>query len=57
MLKRIMEALGNYVRVLRACKKPIWEEFIMSLKICVLGSVLIGLIGFLFYLAFLLIGV
>jgi protein translocase SEC61 complex gamma subunit len=52
MFRRIKETLENYKRVLMACSKPTMDEFKSYLKECVVGVLIIGLIGFLFYLIF-----
>lgn len=52
MLTKIKNVLENYRRVLAACSKPTMDEFKSYLKECVIGVLIIGLIGFLFYLIF-----
>jgi protein translocase SEC61 complex gamma subunit len=52
ILKKIKETLESYKRVLIACKKPTMEEYKIYLKECLIGTLIIGLIGFLFYLIF-----
>ena len=54
---KLRERLERYKRVLIVAKKPSVEEFKISLKICVIGTLLIGMIGFIFYLIFGLVGV
>ena len=49
------EKIRNMKKVLRIAKKPSKQDFLKSLKICILGIMAIGLIGFLFYLLFSLI--
>jgi protein transport protein SEC61 subunit gamma-like protein len=41
---------NEYARVLKISEKPDWEEFSMSAKITGAGILLIGAIGFVFYL-------
>jgi len=48
---RIDSKLNEYVRVLRIAEKPDWEEFSMSAKVTGAGIIIIGIIGFVFYLA------
>lgn len=48
---RIQNKLNEYKRVLKISQKPDWDEFSMSAKITGAGMLLIGAIGFLFYLA------
>lgn len=53
-----MDIKGNlrkYRRVLQISRKPGKEEFIVSTKISALGIILIGFIGFLLYLFFVLV--
>jgi protein translocase SEC61 complex gamma subunit len=52
LFKRVKETLESYKRVLIACKKPDLEEYKSYLKECLIGTLIIGLIGFLFYLIF-----
>jgi len=47
---KIKEILENYKRVLMIAKKPDKEEFILTAKICAIGIIGIGIIGFLIYL-------
>lgn len=54
MKLKIRERLQNYRRVLKIAKKPGFEDFKFSAKICGLGIAVIGAIGFLIYLIFVL---
>lgn len=45
----IRERLANYRRVLQVARKPDSDEFKKVAKICALGIILIGLIGFATY--------
>ena len=54
MMRRLLESCKH---VLRVAKKPSKEEFIDSLKVCGGGMILLGVMGFLFYLIFALVGV
>jgi len=49
--------LAEYTRVLRIATKPTKDEFLISTKICSIGMVLIGTIGFLVFAAFVLMGI
>lgn len=49
--KDIKKKLKSYWRVLKVTKKPDKEEFSMSAKVTGLGILLIGMIGFLIYIA------
>lgn len=42
--------LNEYKRVLKIAEKPGREEFLMSAKVTAAGTVLIGTIGFTFYI-------
>lgn len=46
----IMGKLKNCSRVLKIAKKPSFSEFNDSSKICAVGIVALGMIGFLIYL-------
>lgn len=48
---KVESKINEYLRVLRIAEQPDREEFEMSAKITGAGIVLIGLIGFAFYLA------
>jgi protein transport protein SEC61 subunit gamma-like protein len=47
----LMDKLREYRRVLKISEKPDREEFEMSAKVTGAGIILIGFVGFLFYLA------
>jgi len=49
IINKIREIFIGCKRVLIIAKKPDWEEFVKTIKICVIGMGLIGLIGFLIY--------
>jgi protein transport protein SEC61 subunit gamma-like protein len=49
--------IRDYKRVLQIARKPSKDEFLTSSKITSLGLVLIGFIGFVIFLAFILIGI
>jgi len=46
----LMDKLREYRRVLKISEKPDREEFEMSAKVTGAGIILIGLIGFIFYM-------
>lgn len=51
-LKNQLKAkLNEYIRVLKISSKPDREEFEMSAKVTGAGMLIIGIIGFVFYLA------
>lgn len=56
MQLRIRETIRKYIRVLRVCKKPSKEDFWTTVRVCLIGITIIGLISFLFYLVSVLIG-
>jgi protein transport protein SEC61 subunit gamma-like protein len=47
---QLMDKLREYRRVLKISEKPDREEFEMSAKVTGAGIIIIGLIGFIFYL-------
>lgn len=46
----LRKKLNEYLRVLRIAQKPDREEFEMSAKVTGAGMLIIGLMGFIFYL-------
>lgn len=48
---KVESKLNEYKRVLKIAEQPDREEFEMSAKITGAGIILIGVIGFIFYLA------
>ena len=48
----LKEHIRNWRRVLQIARKPDKYEFTSTSKICAIGLVLIGFIGFVIYLAF-----
>ncbi len=48
----IKNRLSQYFRVISVSKKPDREEFWSSVKICGIGILIIGLVGFMIYVAF-----
>jgi protein translocase SEC61 complex gamma subunit len=49
---KLKNLLENMHRILQVARKPSKEDFKFTLKICLVGTFLIGFIGFLFYLVF-----
>lgn len=47
----LVDKLREYRRVLKISEKPDREEFEMSAKVTGAGIILIGLVGFIFYMA------
>jgi protein transport protein SEC61 subunit gamma-like protein len=56
MQLNIKERLQNYKRVLQISKKPTLEDLKDTARICALGIVLVGVIGFMLYLIAILSG-
>ncbi len=46
----LKDSVKNWRRVLQIARKPNKEEFMSTSKICALGLVLIGLIGFVIFI-------
>jgi protein translocase SEC61 complex gamma subunit len=49
--------LSEWRRVLQVARKPARDELLDSSKICVMGIILIGIIGFAMFLLFAFLGV
>ena len=47
----LKDLIRNWKRVLQIARKPNKDEFMSTSKICALGLVLIGVIGFLIFVA------
>jgi len=52
----LKEKIREYIRVLKMNKIPSKERFLDGVKICALGMVLLGIIGFIFYLISMILG-
>jgi len=48
--------LENYWRVLRLTKKPTWDDYVFTAKICAVGMVIVAVLGFLLYSVAILLG-
>ena len=48
--------LENYWRVLRLTKKPTKDDYIFTAKICAVGMLIIGVLGFGLYIVAVLLG-
>ena len=48
--------LENYWRVLRLTKKPTWDDYLFTAKICALGTIIIAVLGFVLYIIAVLLG-
>lgn len=46
----LKERIKNYIRILSIARKPEKDEFLSTLRICLIGIGVIGIIGFIFYL-------
>jgi protein transport protein SEC61 subunit gamma-like protein len=53
----LKEKLREYRRVLQISRKPTKEEFVTSGKVSALGIFVIGLIGFVIFVTFILSGI
>ncbi|MEM5879291.1 MAG: protein translocase SEC61 complex subunit gamma [Candidatus Aenigmatarchaeota archaeon] len=56
MKLNMREKLKEYVRVIKLNKTPARENFLETLRICVLGISILGLIGFIFYIISMIFG-
>ena len=56
MLKKVKDFLSHNMRVLKISTKPTMTDFKSASKVTGLGIVVIGTIGFLIYLLFILLG-
>ena len=52
----IRETLTKYKRVLMVARKPDKDELKETARICGIGSILIGIIGFIFYIISVILG-
>ena len=52
-----MSDIKKYIRVTQIARKPDKDEFTMSMKICSIGIMIIGFIGFAIFLLFILMGI
>lgn len=53
----LRDTLRRYRRVMQIARKPSKSEFLSTSKICAIGIVIIGLIGFAIFLTFVLLGI
>ena len=53
----LKENVRNWKRVLQIARKPGKDEFLSTSKVCAIGLVLIGVIGFLIFIGFILSGI
>jgi protein translocase SEC61 complex gamma subunit len=56
MIKKIIEKINDYKRVLSVAEKPTVEELKEIIKICGIGMTILGTIGLIFYIIFYFIG-
>lgn len=47
---KIRETLRNYRRVLSIASKPSKDDFLSAARICAIGIIIVGMMGFLLYL-------
>jgi protein transport protein SEC61 subunit gamma and related proteins len=50
MKLNLKESLANYARVLKIASKPDYEDFSESVKVCFIGIMVVGIIGFFVYM-------
>jgi protein transport protein SEC61 subunit gamma-like protein len=48
--------LENYWRVLRITRKPSMDDFTFISRICAIGMLIVGIVGFILYFSAILIG-
>lgn len=48
----LKERVNQYIRVLKIMKKPSMEEFKLAAKVTLIGTVVIGVIGYTIYVVF-----
>jgi len=53
----IKSAIRRYIRVLQVARKPSKDEFLIAGKVSAIGIFIIGVIGFLIFLAFIFLGI
>jgi protein translocase SEC61 complex gamma subunit len=56
MIKKIIEKINDYKRVLSVAEKPTLEELKEIIRICGIGMIILGAIGLIFYIIFYFIG-
>jgi protein transport protein SEC61 subunit gamma-like protein len=54
---KIREKIREWKRIIEVARKPTKDEFVLSSKICAVGLALIGIIGLIIFIAFILIGI
>ncbi|MEM5772876.1 MAG: protein translocase SEC61 complex subunit gamma [Candidatus Aenigmatarchaeota archaeon] len=52
----IREKIKDYIRVIKLNKTPTKDKFLETLRICILGVAILGLIGFIFYIISMILG-
>lgn len=53
----LKETVRNWRRVLQIARKPGKDEFLSTSKVCAIGVLVIGAVGFVIFIAFVLSGV
>ncbi len=56
VFKKIADLLQDYKRVLSVARKPTTDDMKEIIRICGLGVLIIGMMGFVFFLVFALLG-
>jgi protein transport protein SEC61 subunit gamma-like protein len=52
---KIVDTIKNYIRVLKIAKKPNWDDFSDTARICLIGMSVVGIIGFILYMLFIIV--
>ena len=52
----LMQKFREYLRIVQVARKPTKDEFFSTTKICAIGLGIIGVIGFVIFVGFLLSG-
>ena len=56
LIMELIEKLKNYIRVAKLNKTPTKEKFFETLRICIMGVIILGVIGFVFYIISMIFG-
>lgn len=56
MKLKLKDKIKDYIRVIKLNKTPTKDKFLETLRICVLGVTLLGIIGFVFYIISMILG-
>lgn len=56
MKLNVKEKIKDYIRVIKLNKAPTKDKFLETLRICSLGVAILGIIGFVFYVISMILG-